>query len=42
MTSQTAAEDIQVLKEDQDRINRFSKLNIRSRELDSEIQVMKV
>jgi hypothetical protein len=37
-----ASEDVQVLVEDQQRINRFSRLNIRIKELDTEIELMKV
>lgn len=40
--TQTNNDDIQVLREDQQRINRFSRLNIRMKELDTEIQLMKV
>ena len=40
--TQSSGDDIQVLVEDQQRINRFSKLNIRIKEIDAEIDMMKV
>lgn len=40
--TQNPPDDIQVLKEDQERINRFSRLNLRAKELDVEIEMMKV
>jgi hypothetical protein len=40
--TQSPSDDIQVLLEDQQQINRFSRLSLRGKELDTEIELMKV
>ena len=42
VSADNRSEDVQVLLEDQQRINRFSRLNLRTKELDAELDLMKV
>lgn len=42
VSSPSANDEIQVLLEDQQRINKFSRLNLRMKELDVEIEQLKV
>ena len=42
VSAASSTDDIQVLLEDQQRINKFSRLNLRMKELDIEIEQLKV
>lgn len=42
VSTASAQDEIQVLLEDQQRINKFSRLNLRMKELDIEIEQLKV